>query len=146
MRGGHLVAVHIGRLHVLGILRVGKGLLRGGAVEWGIERGVVDGHVVWYVGRGGEGGGGVFFFFAHAVDFGPEALFEPADLLEDFFAAGHFFFAVAGGGYVGEFVDEGAGGVDEFAEGGGGPVGDEGLVEGDDVGVGRGCGERGAEG
>ncbi len=70
---------------------------------------------------------------AHAVDVGPEALFEPADLAEDFFAADHFFFAVAGCRDVCELVDEGACCVDEFGKGGRCPVGDQGLVEGYNV-------------
>lgn len=83
--------------------------------------------------------------FAHAVHVGPEALSYPAYLAEDLLAARHFFFAVARGGDVGELVDEGAARVDELAEGGGRPVGDQGLVEGDDVAVCAGGGER-AEG
>jgi hypothetical protein len=78
---------------------------------------------------------------AHAVDLWPKALLEPADLAEDLFAARHLFFAVARGGDVCELVDEGARRVDKFVERGRCPVGDEGLVKCDDVGVGTGCGE-----
>jgi hypothetical protein len=78
---------------------------------------------------------------AHAVDLWPKALLEPADLAENFFAARHLFFAVARGGDVCELVDEGARRVDKFVERGRRPVGDEGLVKCDNVGVGAGCGE-----
>ena len=72
------------------------------------------------------------------VDGGPEALLQPADLAEDLLAAGHLLLAIWRGGGVGELVDEGAAGVDELGKGRGGPVRDEGLVEGDDVRLGRG--------
>ena len=78
---------------------------------------------------------------AHAIDLGPEALLEPADLAEDFLAAGHFLFAVARGSDVCEFVDEGARRVDEFVERRRRPVGDEGLVESYNVRVGAGRGQ-----
>jgi hypothetical protein len=74
---------------------------------------------------------------AHAVDVGPEALLQPADLLEDELAAVHLLAAVAGHA-VGQLVDERAARVDELDEGGGRPVGDEGLVQDGDVRVGRG--------
>lgn len=81
-------------------------------------------------------------FLTHAVDIGPEALLEPADLAEDLLAAQHFLLAVGRGGGVCELVNEDAGGIDEFGEGGRGPVRDQGLVECHDVRVGRGCAER----
>lgn len=82
---------------------------------------------------------------AHAVDVGPEALLEPADLAEDLLAAQHFLLAVGRCGSVRELIDEDAGGVDELGEGGRGPVRDQGLVERHDVRVGRGRAEGVAE-
>jgi len=70
---------------------------------------------------------------AHAIDVGPEPLFEPADLAKHLIAALHHLLAVQIGRVVGELVDEAAAGIDELAEGGRGPVRDEGLVEGRDV-------------
>jgi hypothetical protein len=86
-----------------------------------------------------------FVFLAHAVDLGPEALLQPAYLTEYLLTARHFFFPVAGSSDVGKLVDKRAGSVYELAERWRCPVGDEGLVESDNVRVGARCGESGAE-
>ena len=129
LRGVHLRAVHLRSVHLHrsvhptahSALHVG----RHGTDARRVSRGVVS--------------------LAHAVHVGPEALSYPADLAEDLLAARHFFLAVARGGDVGELVDEGPARVDELAEGRGRPVRNQGLVEGDDVAVCAGGGER-AEG
>lgn len=84
-------------------------------------------------------------FLAHAVDIGPEALFQPADLAENLFAALHFLFPIACGCDIGQLVDQGAGGVDKFAEGWRSPVGYQCLVKSNYVRFGAWGREGGAE-
>ena len=54
--------------------------------------------------------------FTHAVNLGPEALFQPADLAKNLVAALHLFFTVTRCGSIGKLVDERTCGVYELVE------------------------------
>ena len=68
-------------------------------------------------------------FFAHAIDFRPEALLQPTDLTEYLVAAHHLFFAVTGSGGIGKLIDKRTRGIYKFVECWRCPVWNQGLVE-----------------
>ena len=68
-------------------------------------------------------------FFAHAIDFRPEALLQPTDLTEYLVAAHHLLFAVTGSGGIRKLIDERARGIYKFVERWRCPVWNQGLMK-----------------